>query len=114
MKKFYEGKSIWYTQIEKRKSYAEQYFESIFIKAERNYHVGRYFLDFAWIDKKYYVEVDGEQHYTDEGIEHDRIRTEQLKELGWVCIKRIRWSEFKKLSDIEKEKIISDILSVIN
>jgi len=106
--------SIWHTQLEKRKSYAEQYFETIFVDAKRNYHVDRYFLDFAWPDKKIYIEVDGEQHYTDSKvIEHDIERTKRLEECGWNLLKRIRWSHFQSLNDEEKETYISEILTKI-
>ncbi len=39
---------------------------------------GSYILDFYCPKKKIGIEVDGSQHYTEEGIEHDRIRTEIL------------------------------------
>ncbi len=108
MKLVYTGRSRWFTQIEKRKSYAEQYFEKIFITAKRNYHVDRYFLDFAWPDKKTYIEVDGEQHYNDiKVIEHDIERTKRLNECGWTLLARIRWSAFKKLNEDEKRSYVS-------
>lgn len=110
MKKVYEGKSIWYTQIEKRKSFAEQYFDACFPELEQNYHVDRYFLDLANPKLKLYVEIDGEQHYTDEKvIQHDKERTERLAELGWICVQRVRWSNYKKLSKKEQETLIESI-----
>ena len=51
----------------------------------------KYFLDFAFIEIKLCVEVDGKQHYiTPEAIEHDRIRDEFLISQGWK-IYRINW-----------------------
>lgn len=115
MKKVYQGRSIWATQIENRKSYAEQYFDDLFPTLKHNYNVDRYFLDLADPIKKLYIEVDGEQHYNDSKvIEHDKIRTERLSELGWVCVKRIRWSTYKKLSHEEKETIINEIKITFN
>lgn len=99
--------------LNKRKSYAEEYFEAIFTDAESQYQVGRYTLDFAWTKSKIYIEVDGEQHYTKEGLEHDKIRTEFLIEKGWKLLKRIRWSEFQKLSKIERENEINRLLQTI-
>lgn len=64
-KENYKNISRYATAREGRKSYAEQYFDTIFIEAKHNYHIDRYFLDYAWPDKKIYVEVDGEQHYTE-------------------------------------------------
>lgn len=114
MKKYYEGKTIWYTSNNNRLSYAENYFRTIFTTAEFNYHVGRYFLDFAWPDKLLYIEIDGEQHYTESGIQHDLIRSEYLSSMGWTCIKRIRWKEFNKLDYSEKEKIIQELFDYLN
>jgi very-short-patch-repair endonuclease len=110
LKKYYAGRSIWSTQLEKRKSYAEQYFDSIFTDAEQNYHVDRYFLDLAWPEKRIYIEIDGEQHYNDPLIvEHDKIRTERLLSVGWTLISRIRWSTFQQLSFDEKQLFVEQI-----
>lgn len=106
--------SMWHTQLEKRKSFAEQYFDSCFPDLRQNYFVGGYFLDLANPEKKLYIEVDGEQHYSDQKvIEHDKIRTQQLENLGWICIKRIRWSTYKKLSKEEQEKLIRELKDTI-
>lgn len=108
----YKNKSRWFTQIENRNSYAEQYFETVFPKAKRNYHVDKYFLDFAWPDKMIYFEVDGEQHYTPSGLIHDIERSELLKSLGWHIISRCRWSHFKKLCEKEKLNYVN-VLKII-
>ena len=114
MKKVYENKSIWLTQIEKRKSFAEQYFDACFPNLKQNYHVDRYFLDLANPEKKLYIEVDGEQHYNDQKVvEHDKVRTSRLEELGWKCLRRIRWSEYKKLSREEQESLITELQNQI-
>lgn len=103
----YKGISRYATVREQRKSYAEEYFETVFTDAEMQYHVDRYFLDFAWPKSKIYIEIDGEQHYEDQGvIQHDKERTENLAKIGWRLLKRIRWSEFQKLSFSEKENEI--------
>lgn len=111
MKERFKGISIFATARENRKSYPEEYFEKIFSSAERNYHVDRYFLDFAYPDKKFYLEVDGEQHYTEDGIKHDKLRTEILESLGWICIERIRWKEYIKLSSDERIRYVNSIIS---
>lgn len=99
--------------LNKPKSYAEEYFDKIFITAEKQYRVNKYALDYAWPEKKVYIEVDGEQHYTEAGLEHDRIRTENLMNEGWKLLKRIRWSEYQKLSKLEKEKEVYRLLQTI-
>lgn len=111
MKERFKGISIFATARENRMSYPEEYFEKIFSSAERNYHVDRYFLDFAYPDKKYYVEVDGEQHYTEEGVKHDKLRTEILESLGWICVERIRWKKYIKLDYEERVRYVNSILS---
>lgn len=108
-KENYSGKSRYATAREGRKSYAEQYFNTIFTDCERNYHVDRYFLDYAWPEKKTYIEVDGEQHYTEEGLEHDKERTIILENLGWKCLKRIRWSEYQKMNYDERKEFLENI-----
>ena len=114
IRKVYFGKSIWRTQIEKRRSYAEQYFATIFTDAKQQYHVSRYFLDFAWPNKKVYVEVDGAQHYNDPGVvAHDVERTKNLEECGWRCIARIRWSLFKRMKKEQQESFVANIKSLI-
>ncbi len=93
-----------------KKSYPEQYFEKLFINENIPlfYHkqVGRYELDFYNEDLMKYVEIDGEQHYLPNMIEHDKERTEYLKQKGWKGI-RIRWSDYKK--SLNKEIFINKI-----
>lgn len=109
-KKNYAGKSRYIPVQEHRKSYAEQYFDVIFTDAQKQFPVDRYRLDYAWPDTKTYIEVDGEQHYTEEGLKHDNERTQVLELLGWICKKRIRWSEYQKLNEDEKKTFIESLL----
>jgi len=111
LKKYYEGKTIWYTS--EKMSYAERYFSKIFTDASHNYHVDRYFLDFAWVDKKLYVEVDGEQHYTPKGIAHDNERTTRLLKCGWRLLARIRWSSYNKLDKNERKKFVKELIDKV-
>ena len=97
-------------------SYPEKYFKEVFdnekIEYKQNYYQIGYFLDFAWPDKKIYLEIDGEQHYVDKRIvEHDKVRTENLKNEGWQCIERIRWSEYQKLNESEKKNYLKMIFT---
>lgn len=105
-KKNYKGVSRYATIREHRQSYAESYFDCIFTDAEKQLHVNRFFLDYAWPLAKFYIEVDGEQHYSIEGIAHDKERTKILQTEGWTLLKRIRWAEWQKLSMKEKENEI--------
>lgn len=113
-KENYCGISRYATVREHRKSYAERYFDKIFTSATKQYHVDRFFLDYAWPETKVYIEVDGEQHYTESGIAHDKERNDVLAKLGWTCLKRIRWSEYQKLSKNDKLVFIKSLLISIN
>lgn len=99
-------------------SYPEKYFKEVFNNAcmeyEQNYYSNSYFLDFAWPDIKIYIEIDGEQHYLDNRIvEHDKERTEKLHNAGWRLLTRIRWSNFQKLEQTEKENLVFRLLQII-
>lgn len=97
-------------------SYPEKYFREIFEKdgyllnkIQQEVKVNLYSLDFANINKKYYLEIDGEQHYVDKKIiKHDIERTEELKKLGWNGF-RVRWSKFLKLSFENRKNLINEI-----
>lgn len=103
----------WYGRRER--SYAEQSWYNIFANDfgletfANNYFVKRYWLDFAWPDKKIYFEVDGRTHFTEEGKKHDSIREQLLSEEGWTLIGRCNWSEYQKFSREEKEKYVQEI-----
>ena len=96
-----------------KRSYAEQYFYDYFknntdLNIQNNIWVDHYCLDFVYNNK--YFEVDGEQHYTEEGIKKDKRRTEFLEKKGYILIDRCRWKNFIKLSDIEKQNYINNII----
>ncbi|MGA3286661.1 MAG: DUF559 domain-containing protein [Bacteroidota bacterium] len=45
--------------------------------------IGKYIVDFVCWKEKLVVEIDGSQHFTSAGKEHDRIRGKFLKEQGF-------------------------------
>ena len=49
--------------------------------------LGKYIADFYSAQAKLVIELDGSGHYTEEGKEHDRDRTEFLKEYGISVIR---------------------------
>ena len=100
-----------------RRSYPEKYFvkffelEKIFDKYDirEKFNVGKYFLDFAIIDLKLDIEIDGQQHYRcNENIEHDLKRDCYLKSLGWK-VYRICWANVCKNSLQEKQELLTFI-----
>jgi len=58
-------------------------------KFYRQYSIGNYIADFYCPKLKLVVEVDGNQHYTEEGQEYDKVREEYMKGLG---IRTLRFS----------------------
>lgn len=97
----------------KGESYPEIYFEEVFknenIKLTKKFRIYLYELDFCDVDKKIDIEIDGEQHYSDERIvKSDIRRTAYLEDMGWTVF-RIRWSHFQKMSFYEKSLVINDL-----
>lgn len=79
-------------------SYPEKFFIDV-IKNEfqdqnyiREYYFLGYSLDFAWVDKKFEIEIDGEQHEKIENQIHDQQRDKILEENGWKTL-RIKWKD---------------------
>lgn len=52
------------------------------LKFRRQHSVGNYILDFYCTSIKLAIELDGAHHYTQEGIEKDKVRDAYLNELG--------------------------------
>lgn len=110
------GSSTWVNPHIHR-SYAEQYFYDILsnelgtsVDWKNNYRVCGYLLDFANLSNKVYFEVDGETHYTADGIAYDAKRTAELADNGWFLIGRIRWKLYRKMNDEERKKIVESYL----
>lgn len=105
------GKSRWNNEP----SYPEIFFmkviENEFIDKNftREYPIGIYSIDFAWIDKKLAIEIDGEQHSRyPEYNERDRRKDVVIKDNGWEVL-RVEWrdlyTETKKYISICKDFI---------
>ena len=57
--------------------------------------VGNYILDFYCEQAKLAIELDGSQHYEEDGQEYDRLRTEYLESLG-TRVLRLSNDDIKK------------------
>ena len=68
------------------------------IKIYRQRVIGNYIVDFYCSKAKVVIEIDGSQHYTDEGIDYDDYRTEMIEEFG---IKVIRFSNYDVNTNFE-------------
>ncbi len=53
----------------------------------RQYRVGIYILDFYCPKRKLAIEIDGGQHYADEGMRYDENRTLSLNEKGITVLR---------------------------
>lgn len=59
------------------------------VRFQRQKTIGCFIVDFYCHAAKLVIELDGSQHYTDEGLEYDRERTAVLEQYG---VKVIRFS----------------------
>jgi len=94
-------------------SYPEKYFEKLFRneKIELTYHhrIGLYQLDFADVERKLDIEIDGNQHNFDPRIvKSDIRRTNWLVSRGWK-VYRICWSFWQRKTREEKEEAVLEI-----
>lgn len=101
-----EGKmKSWLSRSSRRPSYAEQFFINLFnsnkIEFKREYQVGRVFIDFAFIENKRALEIDGKQHQWPERKAKDIKKDAFLISEGWK-VKRIPWVHH---SQFDKSKI---------
>ena len=73
-----------------------QYLSKYPIRFIRQKPIDSYILDFYCPEKKIGIELDGSQHYTEEGKEYDRIRTDILNAYK-IEIIRFTNKEIKKI-----------------
>jgi very-short-patch-repair endonuclease len=67
-------------------------------KFRRQHSIGPYILDLYCPEKKLCIELDGNQHYLEEGEQSDLIRTKYLNSYG---IQVVRFSNLDILQNIE-------------
>ena len=89
------GKSRW----NNKKSYPEEFFEKVIKNEFKNknyiceYPISIYSLDFAWVDLKKAIEIDGAQHERfKEYSERDKRKDKLVIEMGWKIL-RIKWKD---------------------
>ncbi len=66
-----EERKLWY-----------QFLKSLPVTIKRQHVVGSYIVDFYIASSKLVIELDGSQHYDDEGRQSDKLRDDFLKSLG--------------------------------
>lgn len=117
-----EHNGIWWNSRSKcKRSYAEEWIKHILETEVKDntfieeYHIGRWFLDFAWPNKMIYIEIDGEQHEWVERKKNDEEKDNYCKELGWKCL-RLKWKDIcnntQEAIEVIKEFVLNN--EVIN
>lgn len=83
--------------------YAQKYY------IEREYSVFPYYIDFAFVNEKIAVEIDGSQHILDEQRKkRDKKKDELLNSLGWSVV---RFTENTAKTDwVTMKAVLDDIL----
>ena len=72
---------------------------------QRQKTIGSFIADFYCHEAKLVIEIDGSQHYTDEGKEYDQFRTEVLEEYGLTVI---------RFTNVQINKNFEGVCSFIN
>ena len=57
------------------------------LHVRRQVPIGHYVADFAIHEQKLVIEVDGEQHFTDEGLRRDKVRDSWLGSRGYRVLR---------------------------
>ena len=57
------------------------------VRFSRQKVLGRYIADFYCAEKKIVIELDGSEHYSEQGKQYDEERTAYLKEYGLTVIR---------------------------
>ena len=71
-----EERKLWYS-----------FLRSLPVKFVRQKAIGNYIVDFYCASKKLVIELDGSQHYEDEGKEYDKVRDAYLQSLGLTVLR---------------------------
>ena len=68
------------------------------LKFRRQHSIGSYIADYYCPSLKLVIELDGSQHFTEDGLEYDKIREEFMNSLG---IKTLRFNNKDVMTNIE-------------
>ena len=64
--------------------------------------IGNYIVDFYCPGSNVIIEIDGGQHFTDEGLKDDKIRDEYLSKKGFKVLRFSDKEVFKNLDGVIK------------
>ena len=71
--------------------------DTLGVRFRRQFGIGNYIVDFYCPSKKLVIEIDGSQHYTDDGLGYDKVRDEFI---GSLRIRIIRFRNKEILKDL--------------
>lgn len=100
------GKSRWNNEP----SYPEKFFAEVIANefndkaVQREYPIGRFSIDFAWVHLKKAIEIDGDQHERfEKQRESDARKDKTLKDAGWQVL-RVKWKTMFRDTKVEIAK----------
>ncbi len=65
--------------------------------------IGSYIVDFFLPSEKLIIEVDGSQHYTEKGLEADRLRDQWLKGEGYTVLRYSNLEVWENLEGVSED-----------
>lgn len=86
----------WSSRSNCKRSYAEEWVLKIIHNEVKDqdfieeYHLNRWFMDFAWPKKQIYIEIDGDQHNWEDRKKNDEEKDTFYKSIGWKVL-RLPW-----------------------
>ena len=88
------GQSRWNNEMSYPEKFFKQVIENEFLDKNfiQEYNVSIFSIDFAWVDKKLAIEIDGEQHEKPDYKARDKRKDTKLKSEGWKVL-RIKWKD---------------------
>ena len=86
------------------------------IRFRRQRPIGSYIADFYCADAKLIIELDGKQHYTEAGIEHDENRSYVINSYGFEVIRFSNYDINKNFEGvcIEIDKKVKERINALN
>jgi len=89
-----------------------QWLKELHVPCKKQEIVYPYIADFLCKNRLLIIEIDGKQHYTDEGIRKDAIRTNHFEQAGFSVIRFANERVTKELlwNEIIKYKIVNRLV----
>ena len=73
------------------------------LRFRRQHPIGPFVADFACVQARLVVEVDGPSHWTDEGLAYDARRTNFLRRSGWRELRVSNQNVYTNLDNVLAE-----------